>query len=402
MNSLKDPATFSPRRALVLHWPEYLIEGWALGMFMLSAALVTTLMEAPAALLHSLIGNERLRLGVIGTAMGATAVALIYCPWGKRSGAHMNPAVTLAFLSLGRISPVNAVFYITAQFIGGLAGVLLALALLGKPFSDPPVLFVATLPGSAGFGAAFAAELAISFGLMLAILLVSNIRRCARYTGLIAGLLIACYVTFEAPLSGMSMNPARTLASAWPAGVWTGLWIYFTAPPAGMWLAARVFDQVTPRFRHTHHAAKIVPTHADIRQERTMSDVPDTTQRSDEEWKQQLPAETYSVMRKHGTERAGTSPLNKEYRAGRYACAACGLPLFESSTKFDSGTGWPSFFAPLPEAVGTSTDRTFGMARTEVHCARCGGHLGHVFPDGPQPTGDRYCMNGVALKFEPK
>ena len=134
-----------------------------------------------------------------------------------------------------------------------------------------------------------------------------------------------------------------------------------------------------------------------------MNDTPESpVLRSDEEWKKALPAETYSVMRKHGTERAGTSPLNKEYRSGMYACASCGLPLFASSTKFDSGTGWPSFFAPLPKAVGTTTDSSLGMARTEVHCARCGGHLGHVFPDGPQPTGERYCMNGVALKFEPK
>ena len=125
-------------------------------------------------------------------------------------------------------------------------------------------------------------------------------------------------------------------------------------------------------------------------------------ERSDADWKKDLPPETFSVMRQHGTERAGTSPLNKEHRPGMYACAACGLPLFESTTKFDSGTGWPSFFAPLPQAVGTTTDRTLGMARTEVHCARCGGHLGHVFPDGPRPTGERYCMHGVALKFEPK
>jgi peptide-methionine (R)-S-oxide reductase len=124
--------------------------------------------------------------------------------------------------------------------------------------------------------------------------------------------------------------------------------------------------------------------------------------RSEEEWKKVLSPETFSVMRNHGTERPGTSPLNQEHRAGMYACAACGLPLFESSTKFDSGTGWPSFFAPLPQAVGTTTDRSLGMARTEVHCARCGGHLGHVFPDGPRPTGERYCMNGVALRFEPK
>jgi len=124
-------------------------------------------------------------------------------------------------------------------------------------------------------------------------------------------------------------------------------------------------------------------------------------QDTDDDWKKKLTAETYQVMRKHGTERAGTSPLNAEHRAGRYSCAACGLPLFESSTKFDSGSGWPSFFAPLPQAVGTTTDRGLGLQRTEVHCARCGGHLGHVFPDGPQPTGERYCMNGVALKFEP-
>ena len=134
-----------------------------------------------------------------------------------------------------------------------------------------------------------------------------------------------------------------------------------------------------------------------------MSDTPaeSPVQRSDEDWKKALPPETYSVMRRHGTERAGTSPLNKEYRAGMYACAACGHQ-FESSAKFDSGTGWQSFFAPLSKAVGTTTDRSLGMARTEVHCARCGGHLGHVFPDGPRPTGERYCMNGVALKFEPK
>jgi peptide-methionine (R)-S-oxide reductase len=128
---------------------------------------------------------------------------------------------------------------------------------------------------------------------------------------------------------------------------------------------------------------------------------PDRIERTEEEWKQELPKETFAVMRKHGTERAGSSPLNQEHRTGRYACAACGLPLFDSSAKFDSGTGWPSFFAPLPKAIGTSTDRTLWMSRTEVHCARCGGHLGHVFPDGPRPTGERYCMNGVALKFEP-
>lgn len=125
-------------------------------------------------------------------------------------------------------------------------------------------------------------------------------------------------------------------------------------------------------------------------------------EKSDEQWRRELPAEAYKVLRAHGTERAGTSPLNDEHRAGMFRCAACGQELFSSDTKFDSGSGWPSFFKPLPHAVGTSVDKSLLMQRTEVHCARCGSHLGHVFPDGPRPTGERYCMNGVALKFEPK
>jgi peptide-methionine (R)-S-oxide reductase len=125
-------------------------------------------------------------------------------------------------------------------------------------------------------------------------------------------------------------------------------------------------------------------------------------QKSDEEWRKSLDPQQYQVLRKHGTERAGTSPLNNEKRKGAFRCAGCGKPLFDSGTKFESGTGWPSFWEPLPGAVGTSADRSFFMTRTEVHCAKCGGHLGHVFPDGPQPTGQRYCMNGAALTFEEK
>ncbi len=121
-----------------------------------------------------------------------------------------------------------------------------------------------------------------------------------------------------------------------------------------------------------------------------------------DEWKKTLTPEQFYVLREHGTERAGTSPLDKTYAAGSYACAGCDLPVFTSETKFDSGTGWPSFYAPINEAVGTTTDRSFFMTRTEVHCAQCGGHLGHVFDDGPKPTGKRYCMNGVAMKFVPK
>jgi peptide-methionine (R)-S-oxide reductase len=122
---------------------------------------------------------------------------------------------------------------------------------------------------------------------------------------------------------------------------------------------------------------------------------------SEDEWKKKLTPEQYYVLRKHGTERAGTSPLNAEKRKGTFVCVGCDQDLFASDTKYESGTGWPSFFQPLPGAVGTSEDNTFFMRRTEVHCSRCGGHLGHVFEDGPKPTGLRYCMNGVAMKFRP-
>ena len=121
--------------------------------------------------------------------------------------------------------------------------------------------------------------------------------------------------------------------------------------------------------------------------------------KSEEEWRRELTPEQYQVLRRHGTERAGTSPLDKEYGAGVYRCRGCGQPLFASDAKFNSGTGWPSFWAPIEDAIETDTDRSFFMTRTEVHCRRCGGHLGHVFEDGPEPTGLRYCMNGAALDF---
>src|SRR5277367_3402405 len=184
--------TIGVTQALRAHWPEYLIEAWALGMFMLSASIVTTALETPGAWLHDLIRDSRLRLGLIGLAMGATAVALIYSPWGRRSGAHMNPSVTLAFFSLGRISAVDAVFYVIAQFTGGLLGVLASDRLLGPPFRISPVSYIATVPGSGGMGVAFLAEAAISFVLMFAILEVSNSRRWSGYSGVVAGLLITC------------------------------------------------------------------------------------------------------------------------------------------------------------------------------------------------------------------
>jgi peptide-methionine (R)-S-oxide reductase len=128
----------------------------------------------------------------------------------------------------------------------------------------------------------------------------------------------------------------------------------------------------------------------------------DRVQKDEAEWRKQLTPEQFRVLRKHGTERAGTSPLDHEHRKGVFHCAGCGQPLFASDAKFDSGTGWPSFWQPLENAVETTTDRSLFMTRTEVHCRRCAGHLGHVFEDGPRPTGLRYCMNGVAMTFEPK
>ncbi|MGB3308948.1 MAG: peptide-methionine (R)-S-oxide reductase MsrB [Nodosilinea sp.] len=127
-----------------------------------------------------------------------------------------------------------------------------------------------------------------------------------------------------------------------------------------------------------------------------------TVSKTEDQWRDQLTPEQFRVLRKHGTERAGSSPLDKVYEPGVFECSACGTPLFTSDTKFNSGTGWPSFYAPIEGAIATTTDRSLFMTRVEVHCATCGGHLGHVFPDGPEPTGQRYCMNGVSLEFVPE
>jgi aquaporin Z len=244
--SLADPATpgappgAAIRRALRAHWPEYLIEAWALGSFMLSAAFFVTLLEYPASPLHGLVADPFLRRVLIGIAMGLTAVALIHSPWGQQSGAHMNPAVTLSFLWLGKVKPIDAAFYIVAQFAGGTAGVLLAAGIAGAPFTGHPVNRVATTPGETGPGIAFLAEAAISALMMLAVLTVSNTPRLARWTGVVAGCLVALFIAFEAPLSGMSMNPARSFASAAPGGLWQDLWIYFSAPVLGMLAGAQI------------------------------------------------------------------------------------------------------------------------------------------------------------------
>lgn len=177
----------------------------------------------------------------MGLAMGLTAIAIIYSPVGQRSGAHMNPAVTITFLRLGKITAIDAAAYIAAQFAGGVAGIAFITALLGGLPADPSVNYVATKPGPAGAGIAFLAELTISAGMMLAILSVSSHPRFNRFTGLCAGALVFVYITVEAPLSGMSMNPARSFGPAILAGAFESVWVYFTAPVAGMLLAAHLF-----------------------------------------------------------------------------------------------------------------------------------------------------------------
>ena len=208
---------------------------------MVSACTFVVLLEHPASPVRRMVPNADLRRALIGLAMGATAVTLIYSPWGKRSGAHMNPAVTLTFARLGRVAPFQAVGYLVAQFIGGAVGVLVASLAFGALLADRSTNYAATLPGPFGFAAAFAAEAVITFGLMTVVLTVSGHPRYNRLTGMCAGALVALYIAVEAPVSGMSMNPARTLASAVFAGDFTGLWIYFVAPPAGMLAAAELY-----------------------------------------------------------------------------------------------------------------------------------------------------------------
>jgi aquaporin Z len=229
--------------ALKHHWPEYLIEGACLGLFMISVFTFGTILEHPASPIHQAIPNSLSRRFLMGLAMGISAIAIIYSPWGKQSGAHINPSTTLTFFRLGKVAAWDAVFYVASQFIGGLLGALLAATVLAAWASHPAVHYVVTMPGAAGRIAAFLAEVAITFILMTVILNISNSARFHKLTGVCAGVLVAIYITIEAPISGMSTNPARTFASAMPAHHWHALWIYFTAPLIGMLAAAEVYVQ---------------------------------------------------------------------------------------------------------------------------------------------------------------
>lgn len=208
---------------------------------MVSAGVLATIIYSPTSPLSTIISNDFAKGALMGIAMGMTAISIIYSPWGKRSGAHINPAVTITFFRLKKITALDTLAYIIAQFVGGVTGVLVVGLMLGNSFTTPPINYVVTVPGKWGLIAALVAEFMLSFGLMLMVLFTSNNNRLSKYTGIFAGILVATYIAFEAPISGMSINPARTFASGLPARVWDGFWIYYFAPPLAMLTAAEIY-----------------------------------------------------------------------------------------------------------------------------------------------------------------
>ncbi|MBW4442024.1 MAG: aquaporin [Plectolyngbya sp. WJT66-NPBG17] len=241
--------------ALRQHWPEYLIEAWGLGTFMLAAGAVGTLLFSPDYLLPDFASDPFMQRMVMGLGMGLTAMGIMYSPWGKQSGAHINPAVSLTFYRLGKMQYWDMVFYIIFQFIGGLIGVLIVAFLLKQAFIYPPVQYIVTVPGASGVTAAFIAEFSISAMMMGTVLYSNNHSRLAPLTPFFAACLITAFVIFESPLSGFSMNPARTVASALPSKCGTAIWLYFAAPIAGMLTAAQLYLAI--RGKHNIFCAKL-------------------------------------------------------------------------------------------------------------------------------------------------
>ena len=240
------------------------MEATELGLFMVVACTTSVLLEFPGSPVRQAVPQDWVRRVIAGVTMGVTAIAIIYSPWGKRSGAHFNPAVTLTFYRLGKVNGADATFYVAAQFFGSVGGVMLAAAVLQKSLTDPPVSSAVTLPGAHGALVAFGAEALIALVQMTVILNVSNRPAISRHTGLVAGALVAFYISVEGPLSGMSMNPARTFGSALSAGIWSSVWIYFIAPPLGMLLAAELFlwlkgpDGVSCAKLHHHNRERCI------------------------------------------------------------------------------------------------------------------------------------------------
>lgn len=229
------------RDAFERHWRHYLMEAAGLATFMISASLFTTLLEYPGSPVHQAVGSTIWRHVLLGVGMGVVIALIVYSPWGKRSGAHINPAVTWAFFRLGRIGGWDAAFYTAAQFGGAIAAVQLMRLVIGAPYLHPAINHVVTKPGPGGALPAFVAEFVISFVLMLVVLIAVNSDRLRNLVGALTGLLIALYIAVETPLSGMSLNPARTFGSAVAGHEWTALWLYFVAPMLAMLLAAETY-----------------------------------------------------------------------------------------------------------------------------------------------------------------
>jgi aquaporin Z len=240
------------------NWPEYLMEAAAIGVYLFFTCLFATLFQHPNSPIHQIIPCAIVRRALMGIAVAATVVVIALTPWGKRSGGHINPAMTFAFYRLGKVDLWDAVFYGVSQFGGAATGVAAATYLFHGAPGNETARYAATLPGKYGSGVAFIAEATISFSLMLTVLFVSNHEPLARYTPYFVGVLYALFITFETPLSGMSMNPARTFGPALQAGHWHAVWIYFLGPTLGMLLASEVFlwarNGIGPYCAKLHHA----------------------------------------------------------------------------------------------------------------------------------------------------
>ena len=239
------------------------MEAWGLGTFMVAACVGTAVLWHPESPIEHWVGGKpTIQRLLMGVAMGLTAIGIVYSPWGKRSGAHINPALTLTFLRLGKIRFWDAVFYILFQFLGAIAGVALTWLVLGNMISLPEVNFAVTVPGEPGAFVAFVAEMLISAGIMATVLFATNQPKLMNVTGILIGCLLVMYITFEAPFSGMSMNPARTVGSAVVANIWTGWWLYFLAPVIGMLVAAEIY--LWTKGKDAVHCAKLHHT-TDVR-----------------------------------------------------------------------------------------------------------------------------------------
>lgn len=239
------------------HWPEYLMEVGEVACYLFVACAITTLLEHPASIVRQSISSSLARRALMGLSMGTAAIAIVMSPWGKRSGGHFNSAITLTFYRLGKVEFWDTWLYVIAQFLGAIGGVTLARYALQGALGHHAVRYAVTVPGMYGRAVAFVAELTISFGLMITVLFTTNSKKLAPYTAYLVGALIAMYYTFEAPLSGMSTNPARTFGSALHANYWHALWIYFTAPTLGMLAAGELFLQLrggaAPYCAKLHH-----------------------------------------------------------------------------------------------------------------------------------------------------